>query len=108
MSEYKTSETYTVKIYISGSIQVIEQVCREECLSVGLCVTVEPTKFIYTGGEENGAVIGLINYPRFPKDPIEIKRTSINLANRLLLATFQHSVLIMTPEKTEWITNRIN
>lgn len=58
--------TWWVKIYTSGPISRIEQVCREECYEDGLCVTVTPVKFIYTGGEELGAEIGLINYPRFP------------------------------------------
>ena len=101
-----TEETYTVRIYLSGPLHVIEQTCREECLDEGLCVTVDPTRFIYTGGEEVGACVGLLNYPRFPEDPLEINRRALNLANRLLCATCQHSVLIVRPDKTEWITKR--
>lgn len=102
----KTERTYCVKIYISGPLDVIEQTCRKECLEEGLCVTVEPTRFIYTGGEETGAVVGLINYPRFPSTPEAITDRATQLALDLLDATFQHSVLIMTPTRTEWITKR--
>lgn len=85
---------------------VIEQTCRQECLEDGLCVTVELTKFIYTGGEELGAVVGLVNYPRFPTTPDALWGRAVNLAIRLLNATCQHSVLVMSPEITEWITKR--
>ncbi len=102
----QTEKTYWVRIYLSGPIQVIEQTCRQECLEKGLCVTVEPTRFIYTGGEETGAVVGLVNYPRFPSEPQALMDRGRNLAIRLLDATCQHSVLVMTPEKTEWVTKR--
>ena len=62
----KDTPTHRIEIYASGPIEVAKQVCRETCLSEGLCVTIEPTHFIYTGGEETGFKIGLINYPRFP------------------------------------------
>lgn len=102
-----TATTYWVRIYISGPIAEVERVCRAECLRDGLCVTVEPTRFIYTGGEETGAVVGLINYPRFPADPLQIRNRARILAAELLAKTHQHSVLIMTPDAgTEWITIR--
>ena len=101
-------ETFWARIYISGPIHAVEQACRAECLREGLCVTVEPTKFIYTGGEETGCVVGLINYPRFPSLPMAIEARARWLALILLDATHQHSVLLMTPEITEWITKREN
>ena len=69
-------------------------------------MTVEPTRFIYTGGEETGAVVGLINYPRFPSTPEAILFRARELAMRLLEATCQHSVLVMTPDQTQWISKR--
>jgi len=98
--------TFWAKIYMSGSIAVAEQVCRESCYHEGLCVTVEPTKFIYTGGEETGFVVGLINYPRFPQDANTIMGRARQLALLLLDRMYQHSALIMTPETTEWYTKR--
>lgn len=102
----RTGKTYWVRLYLSGPLQAIEQACRQECLEEGLCVTVEPTRFIYTGGEETGAVVGLVNYPRFPSTPGSLQERGRKLAIRLLEATCQHSVLVMTPEETEWITKR--
>jgi hypothetical protein len=104
----KTVTTFWAKIYISGPIEIAEQIIRQECLRIGLCVTIEPTKFIYTGGEEDGYVVGLINYPRFPAKPEDITARAINLASLLLEGTYQHSILIMTPIDTTWITKREN
>ncbi len=98
--------TWWAKIFLSGPIEVVKQVCREECFDQGLCVTVEPTHFIYKGGEEFGCVVGLINYPRF-KTPNEIVTSQAKeLAKVLLDRTFQHSVLVMTPETTYWYSKR--
>lgn len=91
---------------MSGPIDVAKQVCREHCLLVGLCVTVEPSCFIYSGGEEAGFVIGLINYPRFPDSPERISAKARFFASILLQRTAQWSALVMTPDATEWITVR--
>jgi hypothetical protein len=102
----KTASTYWVKIYSSGSIETAKQIIREDVLQEGLCVTIEPTTFIYTGGEEVGFVVGLVNYPRFPSEPEKIKDRAMSLAMKLLEGTYQHSTMIMTPEETIWITKR--
>lgn len=100
------SKAFWVQIHLSGPLHRIEDACRSYCLGVGLCVTVTPTKFIYTGGEESGAVVRLINYPKFPTTPEVLLCTAIGLADALLVATYQHSVLIETPERIMWKTNR--
>lgn len=70
------------------------------------CVTVTPTKFIYSGGEEFGCEIGFINYPKFPGEDYEILDKARRLAGKLLEVTCQHSILIMNPKETEWFTKR--
>lgn len=102
----KHCKTAWARIYISGPIHVIEQACRTYCLDVGLCVTVEPTKFVYTGSEELGAVVGLINYPRSESSQQRVTERAMTLAGLILDATMQHSVLVMTPDDTTWITKR--
>lgn len=98
---HKTEPTRWARIYMSGPIAIAEQVCREECQS-GLCVTIEPTKFIYTGGEELGFVIGLINYPRFPSEQSVITDRAKSIAMKLMERLCQHSSLVMTPDCTDW------
>lgn len=103
-----TVNTHWARIYTSGPMAQAEQICRKFCLDVGLCVTVEPTRFIYTGGEEAGCVVGLINYPRFETSAAEIDAKAIVLASALLDGMHQHSVLIMTPSRTIWTTKHDN
>jgi hypothetical protein len=102
----KIEKTWWVRIYMSGPIEIAKQVCREMCMEDGLCLTIDSTQFIYTGGEESGYVIGLINYPRFPSTPLLITERAAEIARLLLARTFQHCALIMTPTETVWITNR--
>ena len=98
-------KTYWAKIYIAGPIEQIEQVCRAFC-ERGACVTVTPTNYIYTMGEESGAEIGLINYPRFPKEPADIFEMAEDLACDLLEQCHQGSFTIMTPDDTYFYSRR--
>jgi hypothetical protein len=101
-----TEPTYVIRLYLSGPIEAAKQALRAECLREGLCVTIEPTHFIYTGGEEQGFVVGLVNYPRFPTTPDRLRGRARDLMRVLLEATHQHSALMVTPEISEWITKR--
>lgn len=102
----KFENTYRVDIYLAGDLTIIHQECRKYCKEVGLCVTVEPTLFIYTGGEEYGARIGLINYPRFPDTQENIFKKAVELAHKCREATYQHSYLVMDNEKTVYHSTR--
>jgi hypothetical protein len=104
--QHKSHPTHWARIYMSGPIDVAKQALRAECMREGLCVTIEPTTFIYTGGEEAGFVVGLINYPRFPLDPERINARARLIMHTLLEATKQHSALLMMPDVTEWMSCR--
>ena len=101
-----TTQTHTAHLYLSGPIEVAKQVIRADTLRAGLCVTIEPTTYIYTGGEEAGYVVGLLNYPRFPCEPQALDDRARDLMHKLLAATHQHSALMVTPSSSEWITLR--
>ena len=93
-------ETYWARIYIAGDINEIRRSVRQFTWDIGLCVTVTPTDYIYTGGEESGAIIELINYPRFPEEIDSIRLMAYNLGMRLMHDCFQRSFSVMTPEET--------
>ena len=112
--EKKRCSTFWAKIYIAGPIAEIEQVCRKHVMK-GSCVTVTPTNYIYTMGEEKGAEIGLIHYPRFPKDATavatmetkkEILKEAVELAEKICEGCFQGSFTIMTPDDTYFYSRR--
>jgi len=105
MVEMKAT-SYVVKLYLSGPIDIAKQIIRDECMRDGLCVTIEPTLFIYTGGEEAGYVVGLLNYPRFPSSHEAIYSRAKSILLRLLDATFQHSGLLVAPDVSEWVSKR--
>ncbi|MDP2672885.1 MAG: hypothetical protein Q8O84_03680 [Nanoarchaeota archaeon] len=86
----KSVETITAKIYLGlkegytnkiHTINEVKNLLQDYVDETSFCVTITPTTFIYKNGRENGAIIGLINYPRFPKTKKEIKQRAEEIAN---------------------------
>jgi hypothetical protein len=101
-----TVDTYWLEIHIAGDVAEAKFTCREFCYAVGLCVTVQSQTFIYTGGEEEGVVVTIRNYPRFPSTPVTLRETAQKLAELLRQRLFQHTYLIVGSDKTEWSSRR--
>lgn len=101
-----TVSTYWTRIYLSGPIEEAKRVLRKMCIEEGLCVTIEPTTFLYAGGEEQGYVVGLVNYPRFPSTADELTLMARRIVAALLKETHQWSAMIANPEFTEWYSCR--
>ncbi len=102
--------TYTADIYCglregytggTHTVREAEELCGAYCDSVGLGVSVTPTRFVYRYGSEPGVIVGLINYPRFPSDPVRIRGHARALAQRLKDAFRQERVTIVFPDDTE-------
>jgi len=93
-------KTYWARIYITGPVDDVKRICREYTWNHGLCVTITPTDYIYTGGEESGVIIEIINYPRFPATSTKIAETAINLGMNLVHGLHQRSFSVMTPDET--------
>lgn len=100
------SPTIRFDIFIAGDLDQAKQVCREYCFDVGLCVTVEPVTYIYTGGEESGVRVGLLNYPRFPSSESELCEKAEGLAVKLVGRLCQQSYLIVGSSETVWFSRR--
>ena len=99
----KQCSSYQISIYIAGELLDIRRACRKFC-ETGLCVTVTPTEFIYTGGSQSGACVGLINYPRFPSNPEALTGTALKLAETLIRECFQDSCSVETPIETFYLS----
>jgi hypothetical protein len=104
-----TVSTFGATIYVGlregydGLVHTSEEamrVCHTYVDEVGLCVSVTETRFIYTDGREPGVAVGLINYPRFPAEPVTIRSHALALAVRLQMALGQKRVTVVFPDDT--------
>ena len=98
--------SYWAKVYIAVEPAQLDALCRKFCFKVGLCVTVDPTFFIYTGGAEKGSCIGLINYARFPSSPEELEKTAIELGTEIAEQFSQSSFTVLSPNKSQFFSRR--
>jgi hypothetical protein len=101
----EVSDTVVVEIAIAGDFKAAVQACREFC-EQGLCVTVTPTTYVYTGGAEEGVLVRLINYPRFPVGKRQLEDTARRIANHLRERLFQDSYSIIAQDYTHWHSRR--
>lgn len=76
--------------------------------AVGLCVTVTPTEYVYTKGGEPGCIVGLINYPRFPSTPEQVRAHALELAQQLLDGLGQFKVSVVFPDETVMLGESID
>lgn len=107
--------TFVATIYVgfkettTGSIQGIglaESVIQDMANKGGLCVTITPTRYIYKNGNEPGCAIGLINYPRFPEQPEQIREKAVRIAEALKQVYKQQKVSIVFPDETVMLTSQ--
>ncbi|MEI6731792.1 MAG: hypothetical protein WCK90_03875 [archaeon] len=98
-------EGYTDKVH---SLDELKEFLHGYC-DKGLCVTVSPTTFIYKRtaedpiGREEGAVIGVINYPRFPSTRENIEKTAEEIASMCKDRYKQNRVSIVYSDSTVMI-----
>lgn len=98
--------SYPVSIFMAGDIAAATDYARQYCDDNGLCVTLTPTIYVYTGGQEAGFIVGLINYPRFPCKADELWEIAELLASYLRERLYQDSYTIQAPDKTVWFSHR--
>lgn len=106
MMTAKAAPTMTVRIWMAGNYADAERICRQYCAK-GMCVSIHPTNYIYTGGEESGFCITLINYARFPADSLLVlKDKAFELAMLLMDGLYQQSFSIEDPNETLFFSKR--
>lgn len=112
-----TVPTFTSVIWVgtkgrdSGLIvppDVIFTAIQQYVDSVGLCVSVTPTTFVYTNGSEPGFAVGLINYPRLPSSPEQIHERAMKLAGILMELGKQFKVTVVDPQTTTMLSSEEN
>lgn len=102
----RTTPSFNVEIHMAGDISAAGVTIQRYGLEVGMCVSLSPQSFIYSGGREEGFRVGFINYPRFPKEPGDIVARARDLASVLCQALGQYSYSIVTPVETTWVSHR--
>ncbi len=99
-------ESATHRIWIAGPIAETEQACAEFCTDRGFCVAIEPVRYVYTGGREDGAVVTVLNYPRFPKQPQQVCDIADELARFLIERVCQGSATVEGPGQSVFLSRR--
>jgi len=102
----KYAPSHPVQIFIAGDYDAACDICAKYCDDVGFCVTVTRTIYVYTGGREDGVIVGLINYPRFPATQTEIMNHAGQLAALLCTGLDQQSYSIQNADQTVWVSHR--
>lgn len=102
----KTVPSFNVEVHMAGDINAAALFLQQEAARKGMCVTLAPQTFIYSGGREEGFRVGLINYPRFPKTPDELFNEARMIGLWLRAHLGQTSFSIVTPRETTWISTR--
>ncbi len=96
MDTVLSTETHWVNLYMAGNIDTAKQIIAQWLYTNPQCVTIAPTTYMYHGGIEEGFVVGFINYPRFPSEPIVLHETASLLADELIEACGQLSYTIQS------------
>lgn len=108
-------DTFTATIYVGSYVNetkktikrsVVEETLKAYCDSVGFCVTLTDTQFIYSEGSEPGFIVGLINYPRFPKTKKDIMEHAFVIAFMLKTVCKQQRVSFVTDSKTYMLSDK--
>lgn len=102
----KRARSFPVTIFIAGSYGKALKIVQKYCDEVGYCVTIDHTYYVYKDGKEEGVVVGLINYPRFPSEPTAIIDKAKEIAELLRVGLDQDSYSIQTPHDTIWYSYR--
>lgn len=89
----------------------VKSICQEFVNDEGLCVNVQENWYAYgsdgEGGNEHGAVVELIHYPRFPREDPEhsITEQALRLGEILMEHLHQKRVSVVTSTKTYTLQN---
>jgi len=102
----KSEKPFFIHLYVAGSYETAERCCREACFPSGLCVTIEPVRYIFGGGSEDGVRVGFIQYPPFPENEQDIYAKAENLGKRICEEGFQFSFTLVTPNENTFFSRR--
>lgn len=102
----KVEKSFPITIHMAGKYNTARKLLKKYCDEMGFCVTLHTVEYIYKDGAEFGIRVGLINYPRFPSDPITLTKKALEIADLLRVGLKQESYSVETPVETIWYSYR--
>lgn len=102
----KTCTSATVSIYCTGDKARLYAAVQETIDAIGLCVSIFPCDYLFTGGQESGYEIRLINYPRLPFDMDTMMAKAGHVAQAVFTVNPKGSLTIVAPHETIFWSNR--
>lgn len=102
----QTAKAYSVRIFICGDYQAAKKAMQKYVDEHPLCVTVTPTCYVFTGGQEDGVIVELINYVRFDSPHILIWDRARDVGEYLKIMLNQQSYTVQDHETTYWVSHR--
>lgn len=106
---FSNANTYTINIYVGlrhgysdiiYSIDDVRNWLQNYCNDEKFGVTLTSTEFIYVNGKEPGCIVGIIEYPRFPKGPNTLREHAVKIAKGLMILLNQDRLSIVCSDKT--------
>lgn len=98
--------SHPVSIFLAGDHAVAIKAMEQHVQDFPFCVTITPTTYVHTSGTDTGIIVGLINYPRFPKSFPDIWAKAEQIAAFLCERLDQQSYTIQAPDRTVWFSHR--
>ena len=96
-------KSFTAHIFVAGDVRIAKAVCAKY-VEQGLCVSISECDYFYTGGNERGIDVCLINYARFPSGYHTITEQAKELAVLLRDGLGQRSVSVVTDYQSFYLT----
>ena len=113
-------KTFSARVYVgcydterdlTRPLMEVKSICQEFVNDEGLCVNIQENWYAYgsdgEGGNEHGAVVELIHYPRFPRKNAEetITEQALRLGEILMEQLNQKRVSVLTTNDTYTLQN---
>jgi hypothetical protein len=102
----RACEAWTVTLYIGGPVEEAKRALSVIAAKVGVCWSVEPTEFIYSGGREQGVIVRQIAYARFPSSADDAMTDMLMVGEGLMEHLGQGSFTVIGPDKSMFVSRR--
>jgi hypothetical protein len=104
--QVRTCPSWTVALYIGGSVEAAKDALAQEAAKRGACWSVEPTEFIYSGGREQGVIVRRIAYARFPSSAEDGEAEMLRVGHLLMERLGQGSFSVVGPLTSTFVSRR--